>query len=582
MKELNRQVWQRFVRVAKPFWFSDDKKTARGLLGVLLLFMISVNGLNVVINYVGGNFMTALSSKDIPTFYRMLFIYGAVFVVGTPVVVVYSWVQSKLGLRWRKWLTEHLLSKYLSNRNFYKLGHHTEIDNPDERLHQDINSFCSTALSMFLVVLSSIVTLISFAGILWSIYKPLCLVLVLYSIAGTVATIWFGRPLIGLNFNQLRKEADFRYSLVHVRKNVESIAFYQGEEQEGFQIKRRFAEAINNFNALIGWQRNLGFLTTGYNYFVVIIPSMVIAPLFFAGHVKFGVITQADMAFSQVLAALSVIVSSFTDISSFIAVTNRLGGFVEALDETPTPKEDEVRTDNGTQLSLADVTVATPDKHHVLVRDLTLKLTEGQGLLIMGASGAGKSSVLRTIAGLWTSGDGVITRPALSDMMFLPQRPYMSLGTLRSQLLYPNASTIASDAELLEILDKVNLASVVENVGGLDAEKEWCEYLSVGEQQRLSFARILVHRPPYAVLDEATSGLDVANEERLYGLLKAAGITYISVGHRSSLLQYHNTALELQGQGQWALTDAKEGALRTYPAFFNAAPEVEAVLPPKV
>jgi vitamin B12/bleomycin/antimicrobial peptide transport system ATP-binding/permease protein len=581
VKELNRQVWQRFVKVARPFWFSDDKKAARGLLLVLLLFMIAVNGLNVVINYVGGNFMTALSSKDVPTFYRMLFIYGGVFVVGTPVVVFYSWVQSKLGVRWRKWLTEHLLSKYLSNRNFYRLSHHSEIDNPDERLHQDVNSFCSTALSLTLVGLSSIVTFFSFAGILWSIYKPLCLVLIVYSIGGTIATIFCGRPLIGLNFNQLRKEADFRYGLVHLRKNVESIAFYQGEDQEGFQIRRRFAEAIKNFNALIGWQRNLGFLTTGYNYFVVIIPSMVIAPLFFAGKVKFGVITQADMAFGQVLAALSVIVTSFSDISGFIAVTNRLGSFVEALDDQPAANESQISTENGAALSLIDVTVATPDKHQVLVRDLSLKLEKGQGLLIMGVSGAGKSSVLRTIAGLWTSGEGTIRRPALTEMMFLPQRPYMSLGTLRSQLLYPNAGVNVSDAVLLDILKEVNLGNLVDNVGGLDAEREWSEFLSVGEQQRLSFARILVHSPNYVVLDEATSGLDVANEERLYGLLKSSCTTYISVGHRSSLMQHHASALELQGHGSWSLSPSSDQSLNRYPAFFNAA-ESGAVLPPTV
>jgi putative ATP-binding cassette transporter len=572
VKELNRQVWDRFVRIAKPFWFSEDKKAARGLLATLLLFMLAVNGLNVVINYVGGNFMTALSSKDIPTFWRMLAIYGGVFVVGTPIVVLYSWFQSRLGVRWRKWLAEHLISKYLANRNFYRLSHEAGIDNPDERLHQDVNSFCGTALSLLLVGLGSIVTLISFSGILWSIYKPLCLVLIIYSIGGTIATVLFGRPLIGLNFNQLRKEADFRYSLVHVRKNVESIAFYGGEEQEGFQIKRRLAEAISNFNALIGWQRNLGFLTTGYNYLVVIIPSMVIAPLYFAGKVKFGVITQADMAFSQVLAALSVIVTSFADISSFVAVTNRLGSFAEALDAPPAPKDNEIVTkDDHHEIALANVTVATPDNHQTLVRDLSLNLSCGQGLLIMGASGAGKSSVLRTIAGLWNSGNGTIQRPGLQQMMFLPQRPYMSLGTLRSQLLYPCANVNVADDELLEVLHKVNLSEVVKNVGGLEAEQEWTEFLSVGEQQRLSFARILVHKPKYVVLDEATSGLDIRNEERLYALLKNEGITFISVGHRSSLVKFHDSALELAGGGDWTLANAQEFKPADVPTFFGSS-----------
>ncbi len=569
MKELDRQVWQRLIKVAKPYWFSQDKAQARGLLLLLLLFMLAVNGLNVVINYVGGNFMTALSSKDVPTFWRMLFIYGGVFVVGTPIVVLYTFVQSKLGVRWRKWLTEHLLSKYLSNRAFYRLNQAGSVDNPDERLHQDVNSFCTTALSLLLVALSSVVTLISFAGILWSIYKPLCVVLLIYSIGGTLATIWLGRPLIGLNFNQLRKEADFRYSLVHLRKNVESVAFYQGEEQEGFQIRRRFAEAIHNFNALIGWQRNLGFLTTGYNYFVVIIPSMVIAPLYFAGKVKFGVITQADMAFTQVLTALSLIVTSFQDISSFVAVTNRLGSFVDGLDQPEESEQGKIVTsvDEG-EINLDRVTVTTPDGRCMLAKEVNCQLKPGQGLLLIGASGTGKSSLLRALSGLWTSGSGLIVRPSLNRMMFLPQRPYMSLGTLRSQLLYPQANVEISDEKLLEILRHVNLGDLIENVDGLDAEHEWSEFLSQGEQQRLSFARILVHQPEYVVLDEATSGLDTANEERLYKLLQSQAVTFVSVGHRSSLLKYHHLALELKGEGEWKVAPTAELHERQFPNFF--------------
>jgi vitamin B12/bleomycin/antimicrobial peptide transport system ATP-binding/permease protein len=566
---LNKDVWKRFWRIAKPFWVSNDKKAALGLLAVVLLLIAAVNGLNVGINYIGGAFMTALSEKNQPEFWKMLWIYAAVFVVGTPIVAFSGWAKDKLALRWRQWLTTHLLDKYLRNRNFYKINHNSDIDNPDERLHQDITSFTSTALALFVALLSAVITLVSFAGILWSISKPLCAVLILYSVGGTIATVCYGKRLIGLNFNQLRKEADFRYSLVHVRKNVESIAFYQGEEQEGFQIKRRFLDAMSNFNALIGWQRNLSFLTTGYNYMVVIIPSLVIAPLYFAGQVKMGVISQADMAFAQVLASLSIIVTSFETLSSFVAVTNRLGTFVEALDEAPETTT-VVRTKTAPGVQLDKLTVTTPDLRQTLVSDLSVDSKTAQSLLIVGASGIGKSSVLRTIAGLWNSGDGSVERPELKDMLFLPQKPYMSLGTLRQQMLYPHVDTQVTDEELSAILQKVELGDLPAKVGGFETELDWSEFLSVGEQQRLAFARILVHKPSYAVLDEATSGLDVANEERLYRELQSSGTNFISVGHRTTLTAYHENVLEITPGGSWKVVPAKDYAQKTFPQFFDA------------
>jgi putative ATP-binding cassette transporter len=568
MSQLNKEVWTRFVRIAKPFWVSDDKKAALGLLGILLGLMLAVNGLNVAINYIGGDFMTALSGKNIPVFYQLCWKYAAIFVVGTPIVVFYSWVQSKLGLRWRQWMTTNLLQKYLSNRNFYKLNNNTEIDNPDERLHQDVNSFTSTALSLFLAVLSSIVTLFSFAGILYSISKTLCVVALVYSIGGTIATVIFGKKLIGLNFNQLRKEANFRYSVIHVRKNAESVAFYRGEEQEGFQIGRRFAEAMTNFNALIGWQRNLGFLTTGFNYFIVIIPSLVIAPLYFSGKVQFGVLSQADMAFAQVLASLALIVTSYESISAFVAVTNRLGTFIDALEAEAPAAGVEIKT--APQVQLNNLSVTTPDLRRTLVTDLNLDANAARRLLIVGTSGVGKSSVLRTIAGLWHTGGGTVERPELQDMLFLPQKPYMSLGTLRSQLLYPNVDAQMTDEELLSVLQRVNLGDLPAKVGGLDAEIDWSDFLSVGEQQRLAFARVLVHKPKYAVLDEATSGLDVGNEEKLYRELQTTGTNFISVGHRPTLAAYHENVLEIAPDGAWKVIPAKDYGSKQFPQFFDA------------
>lgn len=557
VSQSKKDFFKQTMKVLKPYWTSEVKWHAIGLLAALLVLLFAVNGLNVVINFVSGSFMTALSSKDQHTFYRMLAIYFAVFVVGTPVVVFYSWVADKLGLHWRNWLTNHLLTKYLSSRAYYKISNDKSIDNPDERMAQDVKDFTRGALTLLLTFLSSAVTLVSFLAILWSISKTLVSVCFIYSIVGTIATVLMGRRLVGLKFNQLRKEADFRYNLIHVRNNVEPIAFYRGEEQESKKIRERFIDAINNFNALIGWQRNVSFLTTGYNYLIVLIPSVIIAPLYFQGKVPFGVQTQADMAFAQILGSLSLIISSFDEITAFVAQAKRLSSFNDALDESSENKvEAGIRTAVFPQLAVQNMTIATPNKSHVLVKNLSFALKPGQGILVTGPSGIGKSSLLRVLGGLWTSGDGDVCRPPLHEMMFLPQRPYMVLGSLRSQLLYPKTDAKLTDKQLLELLKVVNLPDLAARVGGLDAELHWSELLSLGEQQRLAFARLFLACPRFAILDEATSALDAENEEQLYKLLRALGTTFISVGHRPSLVHYHDDVVEIKTNGEWSINSS--------------------------
>ena len=443
-RQFNRfdwRLWKQFWSVAKPYWFSNEKWIARGLLAVLLILLLLVTGLNVLISYVGRFFQTALANKDVATFWKFLFIYAAVFVVGTPIVVIYRYMQKKLGLYWRRWLTDDFLDKYFHKRAYYELNSNDKIDNPDQRISQDINSFTSTSLAFLLLVLGSIVDLIAFTGILWSISIPLTIILVAYAIFGTVVTVWFGKRLIGLNYNQLRQEADFRYGLVHIRNNAESIAFYRGEEQESIQVRQRFREALRNFNFLIGWQRNLSFFTTGFKYFVTILPALVVAPIYFAGKIDFGAISQASLAFTQVLEALSIVVAQFEDITAFAAGINRLANFKQALAE---PNEVSklgatvIDSKLDSYIALKHVTLLTPNYKQTLVRDLSLTVERGKNLLIVGASGTGKSSIIRAIAGLWNAGSGEIVRPQAEEMLFLPQRPYMILGSLRDQLLYPH------------------------------------------------------------------------------------------------------------------------------------------------
>jgi vitamin B12/bleomycin/antimicrobial peptide transport system ATP-binding/permease protein len=540
-----------------------------GLLSALLLLSIMVSGLNVVISFTIRYIETALVDKDESTFWLFLGVYGGVFVVGTAIVVIYTYCQKLLGVYWREWLTHNLLKRYLKNRAYYQINAQKEIDNPDQRIAEDIRSFTGTSLSLLLSVLDAVITLISFVGVLWAISSSLSLVLIAYALFGTIVTVLLGRRLIGLNYNQLQREADFRYGLVHLRDNAESIAFYGGESQELDSVGQRFAGAIRNYHVLIGWQRNLDFFTTGHSYFVRILPYVVVAPIYLAGKIDFGAISQATVAFFQIFGALSIIIGQFELLTAFAAGINRLATFDEtltALDEA-TVSGAETTTIGATidsRLALEEVTLLTPDHQQTLVENLSVAVEPQQSLAIVGASGVGKSSVLRAIAGLWNKGSGKIIRPASNAMLFLPQKPYMILGTLRQQLLYPQTDSHLPDAELEEALRQVNLGDLSEKVGGLDVELSWSDILSLGEQQRLAFARLLLTKPSYAILDEATSALDVHNEKRLYQMLQQSDTTIVSVGHRPSLLQYHQKVLHLRGQSQWQVSSVED-----YLASFN-------------
>lgn len=536
-------------------------------LGGLLLLSLCVSGMNVVISYVGNFFMTALSEREAPTFWRFFIVYAGVFAIATPFVVYYRYVQDLLGLRWRDWMTGKFLGQYFSDRAYYDLTFTSNIDNPDQRISEDIRNFTIQSLTFFLIFLGAFIDVLAFTGILLSKSVFLAVFLVGYAIFGTGVVAVLGRRLIALNFKQLQREADFRYGLVHVRDNAESIAFYQGEQQEMGQLRRRFVEVLRNFNFLIGWQRNIGFFRTPYRYATFILPQAILAPMYFAGDIQFGDISQANFAFAQIFDAFALVVLQINQLSEFAAGVNRLETFTEFLhkdDEPSIPAAHEtIATTEGDRIALEGVTLMTPRNPRTLVEDLHLNLDPGEGLVIVGHSGAGKSSLLRAIAGLWNTGDGMIMRPPLANMIFLPQRPYMVLGTLRDQLLYPRLDVNVSNDELFEALQRVNLKDLPERVGGFETELDWSTVLSLGEQQRLAFARLLLSNARYAVLDEATSALDLGNEQRLYEHLKTTDTTFISVGHRPSVLQHHKYVLELTGDTQWRLVPVEEYKLDT-------------------
>jgi vitamin B12/bleomycin/antimicrobial peptide transport system ATP-binding/permease protein len=560
MKLVSRRLWQRFWDLAAPYWRLEERWKAWGLLVLLVLLLLGQTGFAVLFNEQTGEFTSALAARDSVRFWSAIKLFLALLIAAVPFYALYYYVRDNLGNQWRRWLTNRFLDRYFKDRHFYELNSNAAIDNPDQRIAEDINTFTGRSLYFLLILVGSILQLIAFSSVLWSISRELVYFLVLYSTAGTLITMLvYGKVLIGLNFRQLRQEADFRFSLVRVRENAESIAFYRGEKQELKEVRRRFTGAFDNYNQLIRSQFFLNLFQYGYSMLTIVLPSAIIASHVLSGELEVGRAVQAAGAFAAVLSAISVIVDNFEGLSRFAAGIDRLDTFSRVLDDRPmdrTSAKGAIESVQGSHLSLERVTLHTPNRERILVKDLSIAIAPGEGLMIVGTSGTGKSSLLRAIAGLWYCGSGVITRPPPQDILFLPQQPYMLLGTLRSQLLYPNKERQVPDAELLALLEQVNLPDMADRFGGLDVEMDWEKVLSIGEQQRLAFARVLLTRPRFAILDEATSALDVANEGHLYQQLMTSHTTLISVAHRSTILKYHKQVLELTGDGQWQARSA--------------------------
>lgn len=581
MQRFNLTIFKQFWSIAKFYWSSEEKWRARGVLLLVVILSLGYTGLSVMLNSKRGELISALSAKDESRFWQTILIFVGILVVYAPLYAGYVYLRDRLGLQWRQWLTDHFIDRYFQNRAFYNLNHVANIDNPDQRIAEDVKSFTHESLHLLLAVVDSLLAIGAFSSVLWGISKPLIGFLILYALIGTLTTVgFFGKPLMRLNFEQLKKEADFRFSLVRVRENAEAIAFYQGEQYESEQIKGRFVEVFDNLKRLIFWELNLNILTNAYEFIPFVLPAIVVAPGIFAGELEIGKVTEAQGAFIRVFFSLNLIVARFQSLTTFGAGVERLYTFLQSLensgaiaigamktlDTEPNKAEDAattektadlqttISTETADRLALENMTLQTPNGQRTLVADLSINLAQGEGLLVRGPSGCGKSSLLRSIIGLWDTGSGTILRPPLDQILFLPQKPYMVLGTLRDQLLYPKVDMKVDDLHLRQILLQVNLPDLEQRSGGFGAEQNWGEVLSLGEQQRLIFARLLLNKPNYAILDEATSALDPQNEKQLYQQLQASGMTFLSVGHRESLSDYHQSILDLTAAQTWSLS----------------------------
>lgn len=569
----DKKLYQMAWRLMSSYWHSQEKWKARGLLAGVIALTLGQVYMLVLLNGWNNDFYNALQQRAFESFWPLIGQFAGFAFLHIIFAVYAVYVRQVLEIKWRKWMTDKYLDRWLGHQTYYRLqvAGQDDMDNPDQRIADDVNSFVNLTLGLFVGVLKQATSLVAFVVILWNLSGSLDIplgdtvlsvpgymvfVTLIYSVVGTWLAHKVGRKLIRLNYDQQRFEADFRFSMVRVRENSESVAFYGGEKPELQNFRERFALVIGNFWGLMKRTKLLNFYVNGYAQIAIIVPVLMCAPQYFNGTMQLGGFMQTISAFGRVQDALSYFVESYDSIAQYVAVIRRLGGFAGHMEEAEAlaPSFDFTKnTSNALQLWQMDI--ALPDGRQ-LAEKLSIAVPAGKRLLISGGSGAGKSTLLRAIAGIWPYGTGEISLPTGWRTMFLPQRPYLPLGSLRRAVYYPQPVPENTDDNLTGLLERFGLQNLA---GQLDAVDDWSRILSLGEQQRLAFIRILLLRPDIVFLDESTSALDEPREAQAYEILHQLlpQMAVVSVGHRSSLLNCHDKQLVLAGDGYWKLQDIK-------------------------
>jgi len=545
-----------------PYWSSEDRWAARGLLVGVVLLTLGMVYLTVLLNQWNNAFYSALQDKNMPAFRHQLFRVTYLITMFIFLAVYQVYLNQMLEIRWRRWLTDRYLRAWLSDGAYYRMQlQASETDNPDQRIAEDVQLLASHTLGLFTGGLRATVTLVTFVAILWSLSGSFTVTLgeyivrlpgymvwvaVLYAVLGTWITDWLGRPLVRLNFDRQRYEADFRFSLVRFRENTEGVALYRGEADEFRGFLQRFEDVVRNWWGIMLRQKRMTYFTSGYGLGAWIVPSIVAAPRYFRGELGLGGLMQTSQAFQQVQDALSFFVQSYKEIAAWSAVVERLAGFERTLDGVHHQATAGLRRVEGrpAQLTVAGVDLYRPDGQP-LMANVNFSLRRGDTVLLSGSSGSGKSTLIRAIAGIWPFGRGEIRAARDARMLFLPQRPYLPIGALRDVVSYPMPAEGVPEGTLREALDAVGLPQLA---GRLDEDAHWALQLSPGEQQRIAFARALVQKPEWLFLDEATSAVDEATEARLYRLMRERlpETTLFSIGHRTTLRPFHTRQLMVQ------------------------------------
>jgi len=559
---LNWNLLKQAAVIGKPYWTSKAGRRSYWLVAVLIVLLLADTQLNVWFNTQSGEFASALAAKDGTRFWDSIRTYLLLLLVAVPEYSAYYYTRDRVALNWRKALTHRFLNRYLQNHAFYQLQRDVSIDNPDQRIANDIDSITTQSVSFLLILTTAIFAIAAFGHVLFKISGYLVLYLVAYAAISTMLTYGvFGKKIVSLHYQQRRKEADFRFGLVRVRENAEPIALYHGEKQELRRLDGLFAFLFENYSTLIRWQFGLNFFQYTHTLLVLLMPSLIIAPRVLSGELEVGRIVEATGAFSAIMGSLTILVDNMEDLSRFAAGISRVKSLSGGLKRGGLPSgavRETIAMVTSEELRFDHVTLQTPNYERTLIRDLTAAVPAGASLMIVGDSGLGKSSLLRMMAGLWNCGTGTVARPGADDLLFLPQEAYMIVGTLRQQLCYPNLDRELTEEEARGVLGRVNLPDLPERCGGFDAELDFEKFLSGGERQRLAFARVLLKNPRYVLLDEATSSLDAENEQALYAELASTTATIISVTHHPGLVKYHSQILELKPGAEWAVYPAAE------------------------
>ncbi|KVU44501.1 ABC transporter ATP-binding protein [Burkholderia ubonensis] len=552
----------------KPYWVSSEWKVAWGLLVTIVVINLCVVWINVKLNQWNAQFYNALQAKNVHDFPGLLMQFSAL-AFGFIILAVYGrYLRQMLGFRWRQWLTNRFLNEWLGDRAFYRIERDRLADNPDQRITDDLQSFATTTLSLSLDLLSTIVTLVSFITILWSLAGALTFTLggtpiaipgymvwaaALYAVVGSLIIQKVGHPLVSINYQQQRVEADFRFGLIRVRENAEQIAFYDGEDTENGNARNLFMRIRDNWWRVMKYTKRLTFVLSFYGQIAIIFPLVVAAPRYFAGAFSFGVLMQISSAFNTVSDSFSWFINSYSTLVEWRATVNRLREFKRVMRASHLKESVSPATEHGginlhyvdsERLSTSSLKLALPNGD-ALADIGSVTIEPGSRWLVIGKSGSGKSTFMRALAGLWPFGDGAIDAPVSARMMFVPQTSYLPIGTLKAALTYPaTADTYSDDA----CRDALRACRLEEYVDRLDETAHWTRVLSPGEQQRLAGARVLLHKPDFLFLDEATSALDTDNEARLYHLFneRLPQAAIVSIAHRESLAAYHGGTINVE------------------------------------